>query len=422
MALPSQGGRVGLGPRAGGGRGGRRKGGPGVVPIVFVVLLVGGGIGAWQLLTREPGEADASTGGDGGGGSEFENRPLANAQDDADGPRNTPTQARAPRTEPARPSVTIVTPSESVPTSTGPTSTGTASTGPSGTTAETRTDPIASTPPAAAPTRIERPASTTSSARVASLLRQAEEARLANDLVRARALLTAVIASPGASRDDVEIAREDARLINDQLVFSPLVAGQDPISYEYRVKSGDTLSRIASYEGLAVDWRFIQRVNRVQDPSKLRLGQRLKLVRGPFHAVVDKSDYRLDLYQGPPDEPDEWTFIRSFPVGLGEFDATPVGMFVVREDSKLINPRWINPRTGEVFENDDPLNPIGERWVGLRGLGEAAVATGYGIHGTIEPDSIGSQESMGCVRMLPDDVAVMYELLVESASVVEIRE
>ena len=72
---------------------------------------------------------------------------------------------------------------------------------------------------------------------------------------------------------------------------------------------------------------------------------------------------------------------------------------------------------------NDPANPIGEHWIGLapdeeriRGL------DGYGIHGTIDLDSIGRQASMGCVRMRPDDVELIYGVLMEDISTVVIRE
>ncbi|MEO0716931.1 MAG: L,D-transpeptidase, partial [Planctomycetota bacterium] len=90
--------------------------------------------------------------------------------------------------------------------------------------------------------------------------------------------------------------------------------------------------------------------------------------------------------------------------------------------SKLVNPRWTNPRTGEHFEADDPENPIGEHWIGLQGLGESAVWEGYGIHGTTDPGSIGEDRSMGCVRLGHEDVAFVYELLVDGVSVVVIED
>ena len=116
-----------------------------------------------------------------------------------------------------------------------------------------------------------------------------------------------------------------------------------------------------------------------------------------------------------------WVYIRSFPVGLGEKGTTPLGAFTLTERSKLINPHWANPRTGEKFDKDNPKNPIGERWMGLTGLDDKSKAyKSYGIHGTIEPDSIGREMSMGCVRMAAPDVELMYEMLMERVSVVKI--
>lgn len=283
---------------------------------------------------------------------------------------------------------------------------------------ETTTDAAPS--PAPAIQTPARPAATPApSEAAASALRTAEAERAANRPLVAREVLLRALARPGLAENDRARLRDHIGRLNEEIIFSPRLHPGDPHTGEYVVQSGDSLSRIASRQGLAVDWRAIQRINAMASDT-IRLGQRLKIIRGPFHAVVHKSHYRLDLYAGPPDSREEWVFIRSFPVGLGEGDGTPIGEFVVRRNSRLINPHWRNPRTGQVFDADDPNNPIGERWIGIRGLGEFAVIEGYGIHGTIEPDSIGRQRSMGCVRMLAHDVEVVYELLIEEISRVSI--
>ena len=111
----------------------------------------------------------------------------------------------------------------------------------------------------------------------------------------------------------------------------------------------------------------------------------------------------------------------SLPVGLGKSNGTPTGRFKVRVGSKLLNPEWRNPITGEFFDSNDPLNPIGEHWLGLEGL-EASNAQllGYGIHGTVEPGSIGQDQSRGCVRLIAEDVAIVWETLGDGSEV-EIR-
>lgn len=243
-----------------------------------------------------------------------------------------------------------------------------------------------------------------------------------NQLVAARATLSETLGEPGLSASDQQRLRAALMDLNETIVFSPRILPGDTMVEEYRIASGDSLGKIARSRELGTHWKLIQRINGIARPERIRVGQRLKLVRGPFHAIVDKSDYRIDLFHGPPDEPERWLYITSRPVGLGLDDSTPVGRFIVREDSKLENPAWVNPRDpSDRYGRDDPDNPIGEFWVGLDGLGDDAVYVGYGLHGTVEPDSIGSQQSMGCVRMHDDDIALVYELLQEGASIVEIR-
>ncbi len=241
-----------------------------------------------------------------------------------------------------------------------------------------------------------------------------------NDRVSARELLSKALRN-STSRADQQALRTELASINDVLVFGPVVAKNDPIAEEYTIQSGDSLSRIAARRELATHWKLIQRINRISNPSRIRLGQSLKLIRGPFHAVVDKSDHRMDIYHGSPAAPQDWLYIRSFRVGLGLDDGTPVGHFRI-SSNKLENPGWVNPRNArEQYAPDDPDNPIGEYWLGLDGIGADAQLTGYGIHGTIDPDSIGGDESMGCVRLADDDIALVYELLAEQVSTVQIR-
>lgn len=255
---------------------------------------------------------------------------------------------------------------------------------------------------------------------LAALFDEADALIRANDPVAARRVLNRPLVRERLDAAQAAAVRDRIASLNADLIFSPRVNPKDPFTETYQVRPSDSLAKIAANRELAVDWRFIQRVNGINDPRRIRVGQNLKLVRGPFHVRVDKSDYRADLFAGPPEVPEEWTYIRSFEVGLGESDSTPIGLFRVKRDSKLINPHWVNPRTGEQFSADDPENPIGERWIGIAGVGADAVYEGYGLHGTIDADSIGGQESMGCVRMDDESIAIVYEALVEELSVVRI--
>ncbi len=277
---------------------------------------------------------------------------------------------------------------------------------------------------AAAPSSSDAPATvptlTQTSSTVSSrgLIDAGDRAYAQNNLVAARESYSRALMSPETGSSDQAMLRSKLGTINEDLVFSPKVLPGDTLVETYTVVSGDSLEKIRRKRDLATDWRLIARVNRMSDPNNIRLGQKLKLVRGPFNAVVHKSDHRLDLFSGSPDDQGSWVFVRSFDVGLGADSGTPLGNFVIK--NKMENPDWKNPKTGEYFKASDPMNPIGEYWMGWEGLGDSKVHTGFGLHGTIDPSSIGQSKSMGCVRMANDDVKLMYELLVERISTVRV--
>ncbi len=231
-------------------------------------------------------------------------------------------------------------------------------------------------------------------------------------LILARDLWNRALHHQLASESEREALRERLAEISDRLIFSREIRTDDPLTGEYVVAPNNSLGGIVSKQKLKVDYLLIARLNEIADPSKIRVGQRLKTIQGPFHAVISKSEYRLDLYADITDADGNWLYIRSWPVGLGEDNITPVGEWRVIASRRLIDPEWVNPRTGERFESSDEDNPIGERWIPLKGMDEVTKRLdGYGIHGTIDFDSIGKQRSMGCVRLLPDDVEMVYEFL-----------
>ena len=239
------------------------------------------------------------------------------------------------------------------------------------------------------------------------------------ELVRGRTVLSGLLTDEAAqlNADQTAIIRTTLNDVNRELIFSPTIHTEDPLTGVYTVQGGDALSRIAPRYDLTHS--LLAMVNRI-DPNKIRVGQRLKTIHGPFHVVIDKSDYRLDLFLH--DSEKRPVYIYSLPIGLGEDNSTPVGSWIVRPNSKVHNPSWRNPRTGEFFERGDPKNPLGKYWIGLQGTDETTKPLDdYGIHGTIEPDSIGRQMSMGCVRLRDQDIEMLFHLLVEGKSTVRIQ-
>ncbi|HID21181.1 MAG TPA: LysM peptidoglycan-binding domain-containing protein [Planctomycetaceae bacterium] len=189
------------------------------------------------------------------------------------------------------------------------------------------------------------------------------------------------------------LIRERLRATAERIFFSPLPHYMEP----YVVQPGDQLRKIA--KKYKVPWPYLARLNRV-DPRRIRAGQKLKVIRGPFSAFIDLSDFELTVHL-------HGYYVKSYRVGIGQDGTTPTGTFTVL--NKVVNPQYTDPE-GRVIDADDPTNPLGERWIDL--------GDGYGIHGTIEPDSIGRAVSRGCIRMLNDDVAEVFDFLTEGSEVV----
>lgn len=157
----------------------------------------------------------------------------------------------------------------------------------------------------------------------------------------------------------------------------------------YEVQPGDVLQAVA--KEYHVPWQYLAKLNRTK-PERIRPGQKLKVIEGPFSAVVSLSEFKMTVHA-------HGHFVAEFPVGIGRDSSTPVGKFAVKE--KLVDPTYYGPEG--IIAHDDPKNPLGEYWLDL--------GDSYGIHGTTDPDSIGRAESKGCVRLRDADIAAVYDLL-----------
>jgi len=186
--------------------------------------------------------------------------------------------------------------------------------------------------------------------------------------------------------------------LNAELVFSQ---EPSPDAFIYVVRPGDTLIGIASKYN--TNYEFIVRINNKHRTS-IKVGERLKILKGNVTVLVDKSDYTLTLLL-------DGRFIKQYPVGIGKSDKTPVGKFIV--DNKLINPVWYSP--DGIYQFGDPNNILGTRWIGFE---DKNGLYGYGIHGTTDPDSIGKKMSNGCIRLRNEDVEDLFDYVKPKLTVV----
>ncbi|MBS0262940.1 MAG: L,D-transpeptidase family protein [Planctomycetes bacterium] len=183
--------------------------------------------------------------------------------------------------------------------------------------------------------------------------------------------------------------------LSQALYFAP-----QPFYYEpYVVKPGDQLRVIG--QKYKIPWEYVAKLNHV-DAKKIRAGQKLKVVPGPFAVLVNLERFELVVHL-------DGSYVKRYRVGVGKDGSTPVGTFVVK--NKMVDPTYYGP--DGVIAHDDPENPLGERWIDI--------GDSFGIHGTNEPDSIGKNESKGCVRMLNSEVEEVYDFLIVGSEVKIIR-
>ena len=120
------------------------------------------------------------------------------------------------------------------------------------------------------------------------------------------------------------------------------------------------------------------------------------------------------LFYFPPMPAGQPPVVMTYPIGIGRVGwETPLGAASVV--AKAANPTWYVPASvrREHAEMGDPLpsivppgpdNPLGTRVLKLD-------LPGYLIHGTNQPYGVGMRVSHGCVRLYPENIETLYELV-----------
>lgn len=219
------------------------------------------------------------------------------------------------------------------------------------------------------------------------------------DPVKARSIVENILKDP--SLEEFSPAWQKVALTlavaNRRILFTDIPA---PEKETYIVKKGDSLISIANAYNTTPD--LIAKAHQI-NPEKptIRTGQTLRLYKGYWSIKVSKANYFMAVY-------DSDRLVMAYNIAIGKQNRTPEGKFIISLKEK--NPKWWQP--GKVIPSGDPKNPLGTRWLALKGVEAATITkTGFGIHGTIEPQSIRTKASNGCIRMLNNEVEELYDIL-----------
>jgi LysM repeat protein len=279
--------------------------------------------------------------------------------------------------------------------------------------------PVTPAPPAAATAPVQEPPVTLApaappNAEVETILAEAKTLieSQPRKVIAARNKLNEAMSLP-MNPDQLRTVKEQLAALSQEWLFGPAAFAGDPLCDNYLVKPGDSLQVIGRRH--KIPYEILMQINNIRRPQSLQAGKTIKVINGPFHAKICRSTFTLDLYL-------QDTYVRSFKVGLGRPGyETPTGGWRVQDGGKLISPTWTDPDSGRTYKASDSDYPLGSRWIALDGVeGEAKGRTGFAIHGTKDPDQIGTAGSRGCIRMYNGDAVLVYNLLFPLYSKVEI--
>lgn len=193
------------------------------------------------------------------------------------------------------------------------------------------------------------------------------------------------------------LARQVTQLL-DQLAGTVIYSRGHYLEPAYHVRPGETLEQIA--EGYQVPWLLLARINGIADPEQLQAGQELKVVRGPFSAVIHLERFELTLILNG-------RYAGRFAIGVGGDAPELLGAYTVRE--KITNPAYYG-LDGSNIAADDPRNPLGEF---LLDLGD-----GVALHGTDDPSKVGRLSERGIICLAPRDIDDLFGILSIGSQVV----
>ncbi|MDD2403026.1 MAG: L,D-transpeptidase family protein [Victivallaceae bacterium] len=236
---------------------------------------------------------------------------------------------------------------------------------------------------------------------ISEIVNEAKSLNNVKEFGKARRLLNPVLESASVKQFSPEwlALAETLSVANTGIFFTD--APFPPHKVHYVVKRGDSLDKIANANNTTIE--AVQKSNGLKENSSIiRVGAVMKIYKGDWRILVSRSRFLLILLDGKK-------IFKIYRIGVGRQDRTPNGTFVI--SAKVKEPSWYAP-DGTVIPYGSAENLLGTRWLALRSSGETSPDfKGLGIHGTWEPETVGTDKSNGCIRMRNEDVEDLYSII-----------
>ncbi len=96
--------------------------------------------------------------------------------------------------------------------------------------------------------------------------------------------------------DDPSLSAKESQEVNDllrQLAGTVIYSSEHRLEPPYMVQAGEQLEQIA--QKYQVPWQLLAKINGITTADQLQPGQHLKVIRGPFSALIDLGRHKLTL-------------------------------------------------------------------------------------------------------------------------------
>lgn len=203
------------------------------------------------------------------------------------------------------------------------------------------------------------------------------------------------------------LASSHAAAAEERLSLSAQMVGGE-VSHD--VQKGESLTSVGARFGVSPS--VLAGSNGLSATARLKEGQVLRVDNRHIVPINSNDGILINIPQRMLFYFNAGSLIRAYPVALGKADwPTPTGRFKITVKEE--NPVWdVPPSIQDEMLLDGkevkacvppgPDNPLGKHWLGLS-------INGYGIHGTIAPASLFQFQTHGCIRLHPDDIAVLFD-------------
>ena len=186
---------------------------------------------------------------------------------------------------------------------------------------------------------------------------------------------------------------KEVDLLLSQLAGSVIYSTEHRLEPPYMVQDGEGLEEIA--KKFEVPWQLLAKINGLSGSDTIQPGQQLKVVRGPFSALVDLSQRRLTLML-------DRRYAGQFAIDVDPDTSVEAGHWAVNQ--KLVTPGNVG------LTNSAPATPSDQKSIMM--TGSSGGANGIAIIRGSNSSAVGATDPVGRVlRLKSQDVEDVYDIL-----------